>query len=868
MKSFLHTKILSACALLQLVLASAALGQSNDQLVGIWTIDEGFQVVELLFRSDGRYQLDTINSDPTSELSFSERGRYQADGLSLSMTPYSWFGTQETQRYHLEQAGDSLTLTTAGDFPVTRVYQFKPGSKADVLARQNVEPVLIGSWKRRLIFFGQEEYTFRPGGYYFVKRSPDSGEFPPEYIRGRYEQNGDQLTLRPYSGTEVNHEIDFFGNTLTIIRKDEFSGDSLAYEEVPGSEAEVRAKAAEAEAFLSRPNWQVGLWEIRDGFHTVDLTLRPDGYYSSTNAVEILRGMVRGRYTLEPARIHFFPFTGQGLYSRDNGDFGKVERTRELDYYDGELQLIELDAISQRVALARKVPGSDEAVAEKARQARAERAQQDWQVGIWEVNDPAGWMQFTFRPDNRYIAQSGSGGSPSQVERGRYALAGNKITLAPYPGLGAPRGFELDLYDGNLFLVGDAQRMVIARKIPGSSSEVVEKTRQPAALQGERGSILGLWTANLPGQSTELVFRPDGQFRLTRCGNNALSHDYGLYSVNMAARTLVYDSRFVNAQTQELDFYGDTMTIFGGLGAPSTYTVNLGIVDAAIAASLAADAQEAQVDAGWLARVPIGPRNPNAVHLPVGDIPADPNPGRIFEDPTVFTGYHLYRRLIPGFVYFNHLGEIRCVPVVHTREWHFFPTGRVLVRFKNYRAGLVYPATAVDVSDSWGAYVIGPKPEEQDILHLFADNSLLIDTDLGEQLEMTLEDGRRHLFWGKDYQILSEWAAEQKPEPCQPPADANASLMNTGVSLTTSIPPDETGEGQPLQIQISGPVGGALIISGTLNKAGTLAVEGATGITPPIVWETLQTNSLPAGPFSFRIPQGPSAALFFRVRQL
>jgi hypothetical protein len=62
-------------------------------------------------------------------------------------------------------------------------------------------------------------------------------------------------------------------------------------------------------------------------------------------------------------------------------------------------------------------------------------------------------------------------------------------------------------------------------------------------MKGERGSILGLWTANLPGQSAELVFRQDGEFRLKRCINNALSHDYGLYTVNMPTRTLVSDSR-------------------------------------------------------------------------------------------------------------------------------------------------------------------------------------------------------------------------------------------------------------------------------------------------------------------------------------
>ena len=191
------------------------------------------------------------------------------------------------------------------------------------------------------------------------------------------------------------------------------------------------------------------------------------------------------------------------------------------------------------------------------------------------------------------------------------------------------------------------RRLVIARKIPSSETGVIQKTLDPQSLKGERGAILGLWTANMPGEYVELVFRPDGQFRLSRCSNNAVSQDYGLYTVDMPARTLVYDSRFVPVQTQGLDFYGDTLTIFGGNGSPSTYTVNLGQADPAIKASMAADAQEAQVDAQWLPRAPIDSKDPNAVPIVVGNIPADPNPGVIFSDPTVFQKYQLYRRLFP-----------------------------------------------------------------------------------------------------------------------------------------------------------------------------------------------------------------------------
>ena len=766
--------------------------RADGPLVGIWLMDDGFQIVELLFRSDGRYQLTTTSTDSDFAGSSTERGRYAAEGRAITLSPYDYFGEPANKSYEFAISGASLTLTRV-EFSITDVYIFKAGSRADVLARQQVDPGLVGAWRRSITFWGQVEYTFRPGNYFILKDTPEAAGIEPTLARGRYEQNGTRLTVRPYSGIEASYEIDFFGNALTLIKTDESWGESASFEGVPGSAAEVRAKAAEADAFLARENWHVGVWEVRDPSNIVDLTFRPDGYYiSKEDTADFLRGIVRGRFTLEPRRIRLLPFVGQDLYARSNGEFGKVERTRELDYYDGELQFIDLEALSQSVTIARKRTGTETLVTDKAREARAMRERRGWYVGVWEVNDPAGWMEFTFRPDGRYIAKSGADRVPGQVERGQFLVGKDKVTLAAYAGLSqGARGFDLDLYDGDLFLVGDSHRLVVARKVAESEKEVGEKTQTPSAIKGERGSILGLWSASLPGESVALVFRHDEEFRLSRCVNDTITNDYGLFKVDMATRTLVFDSRFVQVQRLGLDFYDDTMTMYGGIpGRPSTYTVNLGVVQASMKASLDADVEKEKVDTAWLARVPIGPRKPDAVQVSIGDIPPDPSPGKIFVDPTVFTAGRLYRWLIAGFVYFMEFGTIRSVPVVNTREWYFFPTGRALIRFKNYRAGAFYPSTVADVSNSWAAYRIDPKPAERDILHRYADNRVLITTDLGEQIAMTLEDGRRNLFWNKDYQILSEWAAERKPVPCRTAAKPDLRLMNNGISLSTSIPPD------------------------------------------------------------------------------
>jgi hypothetical protein len=868
MKSPRHRPtLLSAWCFLTLFLASLFIARADDRLVGIWVLDEGYQVTDYTFRSDGRYHIHTRSTDPVMDFSFIEQGSYMVADATIDLWSYEYFGEPVSKPFEYQITGDVLTLTRT-EFSLTYVCQFKPGSRAEVLAREQVETNLIGRWQRHITFAGTDEFTFRPGGYYALKHTPDDSEFPPQIIRGRYTHDGEQLLLHPYSSVAAGFEVDFFGTTLTVIRQDPLLGEAHAYESIPGSRTEVLSQSAQAAEFLARPQWQVGVWEIRERFLSVDLTLRPDGHYIAVHHTEFLEGTVRGRYELEAGRIRLLPFVGQGIYARSNGDFGNVDHSRELDYYEGQLQFIDLNALSQSVILARQRPGSEAIVLEKTQEATSLRAQEGWHVGLWEVHDPLGKMKFTFRPDQRYIASAGPSDIPTQVERGRYVVSPEKLTLAPYSGQGAPRGFEIDVYDGDLFLIGDLSRMVIARKIPGSEVEVTARTEDPSALKGERGGLLGLWTAPLPGQSAELVLREDGEFRLKRCANGSVTHDYGLYTLNLASRSLVWDSRFTPVQTLGLDFYGDTVTFHGGLGSPSTYSVNLGSVDADIAASLAADDAEALIDASWTTRVPVGPRDPGAVSFPTADIPADPNPGHIFPSPTVLTGYQLYRRLIPGFVYFKVQGTILSVAVVNTREWHFFPTGRVLVRFRNHFAGAVYPSTVVDTSDTWGAYQVGPQPEESDILHRYADNTVTLETDGGEFMEMTLEDGRRHLFWAKDYQILSAWAAEQQPIPCQLPEVFHADLLNTGLSLTTSLPPDDIVDPQPLVLEMSVSQDGQLTLKGTTHVAGTVVLEKIHDLSTSSAWVTLQTNTLSAGAFTLPVQRGTNTAAFFRIRRL
>ena len=66
--------------------------REDNPLVGVWALDEGFQIVRLLFRSDGRYRQYTKSTDSSIGFSFIDSGRYEIDGQALTLTPYEYLG--------------------------------------------------------------------------------------------------------------------------------------------------------------------------------------------------------------------------------------------------------------------------------------------------------------------------------------------------------------------------------------------------------------------------------------------------------------------------------------------------------------------------------------------------------------------------------------------------------------------------------------------------------------------------------------------------------------------------------------------------------------------------------------------------------
>ena len=88
----------------------------------------------------------------------------------------------------------------------------------------------------------------------------------------------------------------------------------------------MRAKADEAEAFLRRENWHVGVWEIREAGRTGELTIRPDGQYTAKDEDAFFRELCvdatrerLGASTFFPASVRMCLRTATANSARSSG---------------------------------------------------------------------------------------------------------------------------------------------------------------------------------------------------------------------------------------------------------------------------------------------------------------------------------------------------------------------------------------------------------------------------------------------------------------------------------------------------------------------------------------------------------------------
>lgn len=115
-----HRSFTSLSGIFWIATASAAFGQGDDRLVGIWAADQGYRSVELLFGSDGCYQIDTKLYDPRSANRLAAGALEQCPGRPLQLHHFQkLFSGFEPN----DQLGKSLTwLNQVGQQDLSQGY--------------------------------------------------------------------------------------------------------------------------------------------------------------------------------------------------------------------------------------------------------------------------------------------------------------------------------------------------------------------------------------------------------------------------------------------------------------------------------------------------------------------------------------------------------------------------------------------------------------------------------------------------------------------------------------------------------------------------------------------------------------------------
>lgn len=262
--------------------------------------------------------------------------------------------------------------------------------------------------------------------------------------------------------------------------------------------------------------------------------------------------------------------------------------------------------------------------------------------------------------------------------------------------------------------------------------------------------LVGRWHQQDDFSTRVITFLPDGRYGETLTIGDADVSESGVYSAD--GSTVVFMPIGAEASTWSMSVEGETLVLVDSSGATTIeYTLEPGSPEAVIGEAAAQDAQEAQLDAQWRARLPVARMTQQPVHIPVGEVPADPNVSNVFLDATVFVSANLYVDISMVDITLDN-GTTQAVQ--NTTNWHFLPTGRVFTIFTNWSPGRIYDSSnpQPDVATHWGAYTV--------VEGVPADR-LLVQSDAGEQIEMQLTHGRRNLIWGNSVYGQVDWENEQ-----------------------------------------------------------------------------------------------------------
>jgi hypothetical protein len=262
--------------------------------------------------------------------------------------------------------------------------------------------------------------------------------------------------------------------------------------------------------------------------------------------------------------------------------------------------------------------------------------------------------------------------------------------------------------------------------------------------------LVGRWTHSDEFVTSVTSFLPDGRYvDVTTVGDTTLNES-GTYAVDGTTLTLIAFGE--GTETYELALYDGAFTLLGGAySTPTQFDLEPGSPESIVAEAQEVDANEAQLDADWRARLPVAPMGQQPPHVALGEVPEDPNVTNIFGSPTIFVSPELYLEISLAEVTYD---DGSTGSVQNSTKWYFEPTGRLYTIFTNWPLGRIYSKAypQPDVNTYWSRYTI---VEGSDT------DRVLVETDAGEQIDMYLAHGRRNLVWGNDVYGQVDWENEQ-----------------------------------------------------------------------------------------------------------
>lgn len=326
-----------------------------------------------------------------------------------------------------------------------------------------------------------------------------------------------------------------------------------------------------------------------------------------------------------------------------------------------------------------------------------------------------------FRPDGRYVLESVWPGKPRSVEGGFEA---GPSTLLVKPEGEEPILYEMSVAEGRLTLAGgdlNGGSATLGRNDPGL----------PAG-----AALLGRWVARpqVFGVTLKhvLTIYPDGRYRIEYHVNDDVTPAEGTYS---------FDGKQITADGIKFatEVRGDRMTLTGGaFTEAATFAREAGSIERVIEDAEKARKAKEKDDAGWRAKIPLGPR-------------AEAAPGeRVFDGATVFARQqiHSYMSVI-GYV--CRRGEGPMGTHRTSVQWSFRPDGRVRYQGVVYSGvGRIDDITHVTAGDPTRADVSG----RYRIEHGY---KVIVEMDNGEKAVLVPTDGRLNVSDGRFAYHQHDW---------------------------------------------------------------------------------------------------------------